>query len=174
ADRDPHAVQAVDDAGDRLDEGRHLVGHLADGIDVRGRSDDVLGEASVPGDAGRVPVQAVVPLAALAEEARAAEQRRVDGDAITFADDRLDRVRRERDDLAGELVSNDQRVRREEVAFVDVVVGAADPARRDTDEDLVLTGPRIRRFADVELATGLVEGGLHLTAPNVRPRTRER
>jgi hypothetical protein len=85
------------------DERRHLVGHLPDRVDVRGRSDDILGEAAVARDADRIPVRALIARPALAEEARAAEERRVDGDAVSLTDARLDRLRAERDDLAGEL-----------------------------------------------------------------------
>src|SRR5439155_12412703 len=166
--------QPVDDAGDRLDESRELVGHLPDWVDVGGRSDDVLGEASVARHADRVPVQAVVSLAPLAEEARAAEERRVDGDAIPFAQRRLDGLRPDCRDLARELMAADERIRREEVPFEDVLVGAADPTGGDADDDLVRAGLGVRRVAYVELASRLVVRGLHFTAPKVRPRTSER
>ena len=72
--RDAETLEPVDDAGDRLDERRELQIHVADRIDVRRRSDDVLREAAVARHADRVPVEAVVPLGTLAEEALAAEE----------------------------------------------------------------------------------------------------
>src|SRR5262245_51276099 len=167
-------MQAVHDARDRLDERGHLVRHVADRVHIRDRGDDVLGKAAVARHADRVPVQAMVALAALAEEARAAEERRVDGDAVALADGRLDRLRAEGDDLAGELVPADQRIGREEVALEDVLVGPADSAGGDAHENLVRPGLGIGRLPHVELAPALVVRGLHLTAPNVRPRTSER
>ena len=165
-------MEAVDDARDRLDERGLFVAELADRVDVRPRRDDVVGEASVARDADRVPVQAVVALVTLAEEAVPAEDARVDGHAV--ADLEVVDAGADLCDLAGQLVAADQRVRREEVAVEDVLIGAADAARGDADEDLVRPRLGSGHVAHLDRADGLIERCFHFTAPNVRPRTSDR
>src|SRR5262249_45245407 len=68
------------------------------------------------------------------------------------------------DDLAGELVSHDERrldaLLRPGVPVVDVSVGAADPGGADTDEHLVRTDLRDGDLADRQaLAGGLLQNG---------------
>src|SRR3569833_291215 len=157
---DPDAAHAVHRAGDGLDQ-RTLLPGLRVGHAVAGgrRDGDVLGEGAVDGVAGGAPVRAEVAVAGAARAAVAAEQRRVDRDAV--ADLPLARhVRAELDDFPGELVPGDDGIRRgREVPVGDVQVGPADPARCDLDDDLAFSGFRLGHLAAPDLAGPVDAGG---------------
>jgi hypothetical protein len=85
-------------------------------------------------------------LAAAAVEALAAELRVVGADTVAEAEGAFLDVAPERGHHANGLVAGDQGKTREEFAFVDVQVGAADAAGFDFDEDVVGAEGRKRDF----------------------------
>src|SRR4029450_13805766 len=97
----------------------------------------------------------------------------VHGDALSGAEVVL-HVRADCNDVASELVSAYYRQRSADVAIEDVLIGPANSARPDANQDVVRAGLWLRRLAHDDLVPGLVVGSLHFTAPNVSPRTSDR
>ena len=117
--------------------------------DVRRGHRDVLGEASVAVDADDLRVRADVRVARAAEQATSVDDVSFGRDAVAFlhvGDEASDLH-----DIAGEFVSDDERrlatALRPRVPVVDVHVGAADAGAPHTDQDFVVSDPRLRDIA---------------------------
>ncbi|CAA9381831.1 MAG: hypothetical protein AVDCRST_MAG21-1695 [uncultured Nocardioidaceae bacterium] len=155
-------VEAVDHAADRLDQGRRREGHA-----LRHRVDAALGHRHPLGeaagsldDADRVQALAQVLVAALAEVALAAAQRRVDPDPVADLD--ADHLVPDVHDRPAELVADHDGVgRRRELAVDDVDVRPADPAGRDLDHHVLRPGDRLRDVLDRHLVRRLDHHCLH-------------
>src|SRR5262249_13831572 len=117
---------------------------VLEAVAVLRRHAHVLAEAAVARHADRVPLQAVVLPVDHAKLALLARYRGIDHHAIARSET-LD-LRADAHDLAPDLVAGDGREGREEVAFPDVHVRAADAARLRADEDVARPD---RRLGDV-------------------------
>ena len=139
--------------------------------DVGGGQRDVLGERAVAAHAEADGVAAQVPAAGQAVAALAADQVALAADQVADRDVR--RRRRRLDDLADELVAEDQRGARRACCAQasqepDVQVGAADAGAQHLDQHLAGTGPRLGYVHEPQAGLGLLlDKRLHAAAPGV-------
>ena len=139
-------AERVEDRGDLLVDARPVV------PDVGHRQGDVLGERAVPPDAEADGVRAQVPPAREAVAAAAADDVALAADEVAGVE--VHDVAADLDDLADELVADDQRrmdgLRRPGVPRLDVQVRPADPRLVDADQDVVDPDRRLRDLAQDE------------------------
>ena len=116
-------------------------------INVAARCNQVIRETAVGIAADERTVGAEIGLARAAIEAHAAVKGRIDDNALARMESGVSPVHH----LADHFVSHDQRVANGDCAFVDVQIGPADAAMRDSDENLVVSesGPLDFRKAQI-------------------------
>ena len=133
--------------------------------------DDPLGVGARVVEAHQLAVEAEVLVAAAAQPAAAAPQRR---DAVHVVADRdaasrltsRSAARADLDHLAADLVAEHPRRRDPAVAVVERAhVGAADPARGDAQQDAVLGADGIRHVADLHAPGPVPDRCAHATPP---------
>ena len=146
----------VDADGDGFDEGGLLVGEGVRQLvhDAAGHGDE-FGEGAVAavffgGDADHLAVVAEVDVAAHAEEAFAAVDGGIEGDAV--ADGEVMDVGAEAGDFSGGFVAHDEgRMAAAGRAVVAVDIAATDSTGADADEDVVGADLRLGHFDHFEL-----------------------
>ena len=125
--------------------------------DVRHRQHDLLGERAVAAHAQPDRVRAEVPAAGPAVAAAAADDVALAADDV--ADCEVVDVAAELEDLADELVADDERrpdrLLGPGVPVGDVEVGAADAGLQDADPDVVDAHRRLRHVAQLEAGAGI-------------------
>jgi hypothetical protein len=119
-----------------------------------------LREFVVARHADRIPREAVILPLRHAEVTLLARDGRIDHHLV--AGFQVGHLFADLDDFAGELVTRDERKRREELAFPNVDVGSADPARPRSNQDVLRTDGRLRDvFARHDVLQSLEDGSLH-------------
>lgn len=164
---DADAPDPVHRTGNGLDERALLpVQVVREAVAVGRRDGDVLGEGTVDGVPGGVPVLAEVAVPGAAGIAVAAEQRRVDGHPVAHLPAARDALA-QFDDLAGELVAGNDRIGGgREVAVGDVEVGPADTGGTDFHHHLALARGWVGYLADPNRTRLVNDRGPHCGSPS--------